>query len=90
MNMKCGVRFCGGCNPRYDRGASYESIKDRLAGKVEFEIAEEDVLYDLILVIGGCTNCCASYNQFKSLDGAIKIWDKEQEEDMVEFLLDKC
>ena len=28
--MKCGVKFCGGCNPRYDRGAAYREIKDEL------------------------------------------------------------
>ncbi|MBN7772163.1 hypothetical protein [Clostridium aminobutyricum] len=87
--MKCGVRFCGGCNPRFDRGAVYERIKNKLAGKVEFFIAEEGVPYDVILVIGGCTNCCASYLQFEA-DGVIKIWDEEHEDDMVEFLLNKC
>lgn len=88
--MKCGVRFCGGCNPRFDRGASFENIKKKLADKVEFETAEEGIPYDMILVIGGCTNCCASYLQFESPDGIIKMWDKEHEEDMVKFLLDKC
>jgi len=35
-------------------------------------------LYDLLLVIGGCTNCCASYEQFNTKEGVIKMWDKTQ------------
>lgn len=73
-NMKCGVRFCGGCNPRYDRGNALEEIKKSLSD-VEFEYACEGVTYDVILVIGGCTNCCASYEQFKTREGVIKMWD---------------
>lgn len=33
--MLCCVKFCGGCNPRYDRGEAYQAIRHRLAGAVE-------------------------------------------------------
>ena len=63
--MKCGVRFCGGCNPRYDRGEALNQIKDRLKDSdIEFKITTEDEQYDDLLIIGGCTNCCAGYDQF--------------------------
>ena len=40
--MKCGVRFCGGCNPRYDRGEALNQIKDRLKDSdIEFKITTE-------------------------------------------------
>ncbi len=38
--MICGVRFCGGCNPRYDRGKALEKIKEQNED-VDFRIAEE-------------------------------------------------
>lgn len=76
--MKCGVRFCGGCNPRYDRGNALEKLKERFKGEIDFVIAEENVMHDLLLVIGGCTNCCASYEQFQTRRGIIRIWDEEQ------------
>ncbi|MBE6034505.1 hypothetical protein [Aminipila sp.] len=76
--MRCGVRFCGGCNPRYDRGKALVTLEEGLKGEVDFVIAEENVLYDLLLVIGGCTNCCASYEQFNTKEGVIKMWDKTQ------------
>ncbi|MDD3169415.1 MAG: hypothetical protein PHC91_08155, partial [Eubacteriales bacterium] len=63
--MLIGVKFCGGCNPRYDRGKAFEAIKKQTQGEAEYVIAQEGMEYDRLLVIGGCTNCCASYCQYK-------------------------
>lgn len=72
-----GVKFCGGCNPRYERGRALEAIKKHFEGKVEFVIAEENAEYDFLLVIGGCTNCCASYYQYKTKSDSILMWDED-------------
>lgn len=74
--MLVGVKFCGGCNPRYDRGKALETMKEQMQGKAEFVIAEEGKEYDVLLVIGGCTNCCASYCQYKSKNDTILMWDE--------------
>lgn len=74
--MLIGVKFCGGCNPRYDRGKAFETVKKHLQGEAEFVMAEEGREYDYLLVIGGCTNCCASYSQYKVKNGTIKMWDE--------------
>lgn len=74
--MLGGVKFCGGCNPRYDRGKAYEAIKRHFGDKIEFAIANEDQEYDFVLVIGGCTNSCASYKQLKSKSDYILMWDE--------------
>ena len=73
--MKCGVRFCGGCNPRYDRRQALNQI-DSQVKDLDFINAAEGVPHDLLLVIGGCSNCCASYEQFETKDGILKMWDK--------------
>lgn len=80
--MKVGVRFCGGCNPRYDRGAALRKMKEEQPD-VDFLHAEEGVEYDSILVIGGCTNCCASHCQFSTKEGVIKMWDEKHIEDVL-------
>ncbi|MCL1981809.1 MAG: hypothetical protein FWG53_01790 [Clostridiales bacterium] len=74
--LHCGVRFCGGCNPRYERIKALEELKSRLNGKASFSFAEEGASYDVLLVIGGCPNCCASYEQYEAVRGAIKVWDE--------------
>lgn len=74
--MKIGVRFCGGCNPRFDRGLALEKIRECKPND-EFLHAVEGEEYDMLLVIGGCTNCCASFDHFHSHTGVEKIWSDE-------------
>lgn len=86
--MICGVKFCGGCNPRYERGITYETIKQNIQNEMDFEYAEEGVAYDVLLVIGGCTNCCPSYDQYSTKRGVVKIWDGEDTEKVIKILKD--
>lgn len=81
--MLVGVKFCGGCNPRYDRGKALQNLKKELKEEAEFVIAEEGVMYDQLLIIGGCTNCCASFSQYQSKHDPIRIWDQEQIEKVI-------
>ena len=78
--MLCGVKFCGGCNPRYDRAQAVEKLKSRFDEKVVFANAEENIPYGALLVVGGCTNCCASYGQYEYGGGVIKMWDESHVE----------
>lgn len=75
--MLIGVKFCGGCNPRYDRGKALEAVKRGTNGDAEFVIAEEGREYDTLLIIGGCTNCCASSSQYKAKGETIRMWDED-------------
>ncbi len=86
--MKCGVRFCGGCNPRFDRGKAYEEIREALKGELAFEYASEEETYVVLLVIGGCTNCCASYDQYRTRRGVVKLYDLRDLEQTVRILRD--
>lgn len=53
-----GVRYCGGCNPRFDRAAGVRRLQAACPG-VHMERAEPGRLYDLLLIVGGCSACCA-------------------------------
>jgi hypothetical protein len=84
--MLVGVKFCGGCNPRYDRGKALADIKKEMQGQAEFVVAEEGGEYDYLLVIGGCTNCCASYSQYKVRNDMIRMWDNGHIENTISKL----
>jgi hypothetical protein len=75
--MLIGIKYCGGCNPRYNRGEAFETIKKRMRGKVKLAIADESIEYDYLLVIGGCTKCCASYCQYNVKNDIIFIWNED-------------
>jgi hypothetical protein len=89
--MRIGIKFCGGCNPRYDRSgalgkirAHFEKDADDFAkdniekGKAIFDFAKDGGKYDLLLVICGCSNQCASTDEYTfgakiSIGGAADI-----------------
>lgn len=64
--LHCTVKFCGGCNPRYDRGAAYRHISSQLAGVAEFSYPEEGAQYDVLLILRGCTGCSYLYEDISA------------------------
>lgn len=75
--IKVGIRYCGGCNPRFDRGAMVERVC-RKHSRWDVEIAREGQPYDLLLVIGGCPSCCAAFDQFTA-EKVLKLWTDMEE-----------
>jgi len=73
--MKVGIKYCGGCNPRYDRAAKVSQLKSENP-QWDWEYAREESSYDLLVVAGGCTACCASYEQYKA-DKVVKLRSAE-------------
>lgn len=50
------IKFCGGCNPAYERGEVARIIKERLPS-VKWFSADAEV--DLLIIINGCNSSCA-------------------------------
>ena len=108
--MRCGVKFCGGCNPRYDREEVFRRLKERFAERVsaasadgseneglpsaeltaenrlDFEFAREGIPYDILLVIGGCSACCATYGQYEVRGEVLKMWEEAALDETVRHL----
>ena len=63
--MKTGVKFCGGCNPNYDRGRLYKRILEEYTEHT-FEIADETKEYEALLVICGCERACANTDRYRA------------------------
>ncbi len=68
--LKIGLKFCGGCNPTYDRGAISEKIRRELKDTVDF-VAIIDGKVDMVLSIQGCNVSCADLKPFK--DHSVRI-----------------
>ena len=62
---------------------------EKEARDIEFVHAREDDVYDLLLVMGGCSSCCASYEHFKVKGDVYKIWDHNQIETIKKELISK-
>ena len=64
--IRIGIKYCGGCNPAYDRVAAVNRIKETLKDRVEFLPADEKHL-DLILAVQGCPTACADLSAFSGM-----------------------
>ncbi len=61
-----GVKFCGGCNPSYDRAEFWEKIKAAADGKLCWADPDQPDI-DALLIICGCHTACPEKN-FRSSD----------------------
>ena len=55
--MKVALKFCGGCNPDYDRSAHWEAIRQAAGEAVAWRRLEDDD-YQAVLLICGCPAAC--------------------------------
>ena len=75
--LHCTVKFCGGCNPFYDRGAAYRKICSQLQGVAQFSSPEDGVHYDVLLILRGCTGCSYMYEDI-SADHRVICVDQDE------------
>ena len=64
--LRCTVKFCGGCNPRHDRGECYGTVRSALSDAASFSLPEEGAHYDVLLIIRGCTGCPYLYEEIEA------------------------
>lgn len=57
--MDIGIKFCGGCNCRYDRRKEVDIMKDTLKDIVWIQ-GNDSSICDIWLLICGCPRCCVS------------------------------
>ncbi len=58
--MKIGIKYCGGCNPVYNRGRQVKRLQEQFP-EHEFDFAAGDMkVCEIGLVVCGCVRACAS------------------------------
>lgn len=82
--LRVGLKYCGGCNPRYDRVALAEDIKARLGRELEWASPGEGDL-DFVLAIEGCLTACADLSPFEGLEIRIITCPEERESFILEM-----
>jgi hypothetical protein len=65
--MRVGLKYCGGCNPEYDRIALVRHIEESLHGRVKFVSPESEGI-ELLLAVEGCSTACADLSAFQGME----------------------
>jgi 4-hydroxybutyrate CoA-transferase len=84
--MSIGIKYCGGCNSRYDRTSFIKKLKDEYKCLV-FENAVDNVNYDVVIVVCGCQSACASHDELVGLQKIIVT--EENDYDRLKEILDE-
>jgi len=61
---RIGLKYCGGCTPRYDRVQAVRFLRERLKGTVDL-VSYEDPDIEGVLVVAGCPTACVDLTPFK-------------------------
>ncbi|WP_326910296.1 hypothetical protein [Sedimentibacter sp. MB31-C6] len=74
--MRIGIKYCGGCNSRYDRKKFIDRLLDEI-DNISIELADKNNYYDLILVICGCFSACPEHELIKGKEKMIVVSENE-------------
>jgi hypothetical protein len=61
IKKKIGIKYCGGCNPTYERLEVIQAVQSRLGDRFLFIRPDQRDL-DGMLLINGCVRSCATEN----------------------------
>lgn len=69
---KIGIKYCGGCNPKYDRVAFANKIKE-LHQQYEVKAVNSNETFDCVVVVSGCHAACASLKDINTRKGFVIV-----------------
>ena len=71
--MRIAVKYCGGCNPHFQRSAVVEKLRRDFPGIAIAAAGQTETPSDLTLVVCGCPSACASRDGLESVHGTMLI-----------------
>lgn len=84
--MRAAVKYCGGCNPRYDRVGFRHRLEAAFSERVDFVNASEEGPFDLVLVVCGCTAACADHRGLEGKHGKRVVHGENQYPAVAEWI----
>ncbi len=74
--MVIGIKYCGGCNPVYDRAKRVRKLKETNP-EHEYVTPKGDEVCDYWVVVCGCSRRCAEIKNLKARYKVAVVWDEE-------------
>jgi hypothetical protein len=85
---KVGLKYCGGCDPAYDRVAYFNEIRSAAGDRIDW-VRPEDLDFQALLIINGCNTACPERDLSNGRKGSVlSLRNNEMDpERVVEILL---
>ncbi|MDR3177218.1 MAG: hypothetical protein LBU06_11905 [Desulfovibrio sp.] len=80
LPQRVRIKYCGGCNPRYDRTALAAKLRAAFPGLDMPETDEDGGPYDFVAVLCGCPAACAEHEGLEGRAGKMLIVSADQYE----------
>jgi len=82
---KIGIKYCGGCNPFYERVEVVQRVQSLLKDRFIFSV--DDVQEsDIMVLVNGCPRACADRNSGNSEASSHSILGENDFESLIKWL----
>lgn len=88
MAERVALRYCGGCNPRYDRSRVVLQLSERFPSVEFVPYVASQVNLLVVLVVCGCVTACASQHDLPECVPRLLISAEEKVEQIQASLLE--
>lgn len=87
MKKVVHVKYCGGCNPHYDRVAFVNALRDRYRGRIELEpAAHHQSDAKVLIAVCGCRCKCIYAQDYPEYEQIIHISNEQEQQELIEYL----
>jgi hypothetical protein len=62
-------KFCGGCNPLYDRSKVYRDVREALSGRTA--LVDNDCRGQILIILNGCRSGCIKSAEYQDYFGNV-------------------
>ncbi len=76
IEVRIGLKYCGGCSPKYDRTQIVDDLKNEFSHRVRF-VSYEDPDVDCILIVAGCPTACVDREPFRNIKTIVVTSDED-------------
>jgi hypothetical protein len=85
IKTKIGIKYCGGCNPTYERGEMIERGQSQVGEQFLF-LRHDQYELDGLVLINGCLRSCATQNLNHSEVPYLSVAGESDFERLIEWL----
>lgn len=83
---RIGIKYCGGCNPTYERVQMIQKVQSLMEDRFFFLPHDQQDL-DLLLLMNGCPRACADENSNRSEIPYCSILGENDFETLINWLI---